>query len=156
MKKLPKDISEELKKFMEPDERFVDFRKEPWSFYKRNRWVVLTSKRIYLIKKVFFGTIFDTIQILLGQAHLEMVEGIMFDTIFIRVSSEPEHIIQFFSSDRDSTIEFFRKIEKNREGETEGDIVAHAELEALAQVFYEKQITKEEYDEKKKELMDKL
>ncbi|MEK7447212.1 MAG: hypothetical protein AAB632_00180 [Patescibacteria group bacterium] len=156
MKKIPKDIDKELKKFMEPDERFIDFRKEPWSFYKRNRWVILTGKRIYLIKKVFFGFSFDIIQILISDAHLEFVEGIILDTIFIRVSSEPEHIIQFFSSDRDSTIEFFRKIEKKREGEPEGSIVAQAELEALAQVFYEKLITKEEYEEKKKELMDKL
>lgn len=156
MKKIPKDISEELKKFMEPDEKLIDFRKEHWSFYKRNRWVVLTNKRIYLIKKILFGAMFDIIQILISDAHFEFVEGIIFDTIFIRVSSEPEHIIQFFPLDRDSTIEFFKKIEKAREGEPEGGIVAQAELEALAHIFYEKKITKEEYDEKKKELMDKL
>lgn len=156
MEKLPKDIVEKLDHALEPDEHIIDFRKEPWSFYKRNRWVILTNKRVYLIKKVFFGLSFDIIQILLGQGHFELVEGIVFDTIFIRVSSEPEHIIQFFPSERKKTVEFFEKIEKAREGEPEGSIVVQAEIEALAQIFYEKLITKKEYEKKKKELLDKL
>ncbi|MDO8507660.1 MAG: hypothetical protein Q7S53_03785 [bacterium] len=156
MEKLPKDIAAKLDHALEFDEHILDFRKEPWSLYKRNRWVVLTSKRIYLIKKVFFGMSFDIIQILLGQGHFELVEGIVFDTIFIRVSSEPEHIIQFFPSERKKTVDFFEKIEKAREGDPEATVVTQAELEALAQIFYEKLITKKEYEKKKKELLDKL
>jgi hypothetical protein len=156
MKGLPKDISKELDQVLESDERVIDFRKEPWSFYKRNRWVVLTNKRIYLIKKIFFGISYDIIQIILGMAHFEMVEGIVFDTIFIRVTSEPEHIIQFFPSERQRTVAFFEEIEKAREGDPETEVVTRAELEALTKVFYEKLITKKEYEKKKRELLDKL
>lgn len=156
MKDLPYDIEKEIKKFIESDEKLIDFRKEPWSFYKRNRWVVLTNKRIYLIKKYFFGISFDVIQIVLAQAHFEMLEGIMLDTIYIRVSGEGEHILNFPPTKRESTIDFFEEIERMREGEPEASVAAQAELEALAQIFYENIITKEEYDKKKKELMDKL
>lgn len=153
---LPLDISQELNKVLELDERIINFRKEPWSFYKRNRWVILTTKRIYLIKKIFFGMSFDIIQIWLANAHFELVEGIIFDTIYIRVSSEPEHIINFLPTQRASTVDFFEEIQKTREGEPEGAIEAKAELEALAKVFYEKIITKNEYEKKKKEILDKL
>ncbi len=160
MKELPKDIARELERFSESDEWLIEFRKEPWSLYKRNRWVILTNKRIYLVKKIFFGLSFDTIQILLAMAHFEMVEGIVFDTIYLRVTSEPEHIIQFFPMDRESTLEFFDKMEKTRdatpEKQREEKEAAHIELEALAKTFYENAITREEYEEKKKGLIDKL
>jgi len=156
MNELPKDIERELRRIMEPDERLIDFRKEPWSLYKRHRWVILTSQRVYLIKKVFFGISFDIIQIILAQAHLEMVEGIVLDTIYIRVTSEPEHILNFSPTERARTLIFFEEIEKAREGDPEARVVAQAELEALARVFYENVISKEEYEEKKRELLKKM
>ncbi|RJO60097.1 hypothetical protein C4544_07075 [candidate division WS5 bacterium] len=155
MKELPKDISNELKKFMEPDENLVDFRSEPWSFYKRRRWAILTSKRLYLIKKIFFGVSFDVVQIILPEATFEMLEGILLDTVYIRESAG-EHIVNFLPTKRESTIKFFRQLEKTREGEPEGNVEAQAELEALAKVFYEKHISKKEYENKKKEILDKL
>lgn len=155
MEKLPKDINTELRKVMEPDEKVVDFRKEPWSYYKRNRWVILTTKRLYLIKKIFYGITFDIIEILLASATFEMIEGIIFDTIYVKGSSDKQ-TVQFFSSHRGETLQFFKEIEKSREGEPEGAVIAKAELEALANIFYEKLITREEYEKKKKELMDKL
>lgn len=156
MEGLPPDIAHQLDLVLEPDEEPIDFRKEPWSFYKRNRWVVLTTKRVYLIKKVFFGSSFDIKQVKLADAHFEVVEGILLDTLYIRVSSEPEHIINFFPTERNSTIEFFEEIEKARESEPEENIEAQAELQALAKTFYEHVITEEEYESEKKKIMDKL
>lgn len=162
---LPNDISRELAKVIEYDEKPVDFRKEPWSFYKRNRWVVLTDKRVYLIKKVFFGVSFDIEQAVLPMAHFEMVEGILLDTIYIRVTSESEHILNFLPTERLSTVKFLDEIEEMREKQADRQkqekeetkkIAARTELEALARTFYENKITSEEYEEKKKDLLRKL
>ncbi len=162
---LPNDISRELSNLLEYDEKPVDFRKEPWSFYKRNRWVVLTSKRVYLIKKIYFGISFDITQVILAMAHFEMVEGILFDTLYIRIPVEGEHIINFFHTQRGSTLKFLAEMEKARDQQVaalegrreEGQkIIARAELEALAKTFYENKITSKEYEAKKKRLIDKL
>ncbi len=161
---LPKDIAKELARFLEDDEKPIDFRKEPWSFYKRNRWVILTSKRLYLIKRVFFGLSFDIIQIVLSGANFEMIEGVIMDTIYIR-DSTGERMINFFPSVRESTIRFVNEIEKARdemfrdlekEQEEREKTAAKTELEALARTFYENKITSEEYEFKKKRLIDKL
>lgn len=140
---------------MEPDEELIDFRSEPWSFYKRRRWTILTSKRLYLVKKIFFGISYDIVQIILPEATFEMLEGILLDTIYVR-SSAGEHVINFLPTERENTIKFFRELEKTREGEPEENFEAQAELEALAKVFYEKAISKKEYEKKKKEILDKL
>ena len=162
---LPKDISEELAKFLEDDERPIDFRKEPWSYYKRNRWVILTDKRVYLIKKAFFGMSYDIKQIILSMAHFEMVEGVLLDTIYIRVPSEGEHIINFFPTDRRITLAFLEEVEKMREKQTEKQqaetkeaekTATRVELETLAKTFYENLISSEEYERKKKDLLRKL
>jgi len=162
MEGLQEDIRREFEEIKEVDEDFVDFRKEPWSFFKRNRWAVLTTKRLYLVKKIFFGISFDIKQITIKDSHFEFIEGIIFDTIYIRVSSEGplakggEHTLNFFPTERQSTHEFLQEIEKTREGESEGSVVAQAELEALARTFYENAISREEYEKKKAELLKKL
>lgn len=162
---LPEDINNQLDRVLEYDERPINFRKEPWSYYKRNRWVVLTNKRVYLIKKVFFGVSYDIKQIVLSAAHFEMNEGILLDTIYIRVPSEGEHILNFFPTERESTIEFFDLMEENRdrqsqvkkeERELNKKRVAMAEMEALAKTFYENKISSQEYEKKKNDLMKKL
>ncbi len=162
---LPNDISKELARFLEDDEKPIDFRKEPWSYFKRSRWVVLTNRNIYLIKKIFFGFSFDITQIVLMQSHFEMIEGVLLDTIYIRVPSEGEHVINFFSGERDNTMRLFREIEEARENllretsskeETSRKLIARAELEALARTFYENKITSKEYEKKKKNLIDRL
>ncbi len=161
---LPKDISKELTKFLEDDEKPIDFRKEPWSYYKRNRWVVLTNKRIYLIKRTFFGLSFDITQIILSAANFEMIEGVIMDTVYIR-DTTGEHIINFFPSVREGIIQFVSEIEKTRDEmfsdlkeakEDKEKTAAKTELEALARTFYENKISSQEYEAKKKGLIDKL
>ena len=93
-----------------------------------------------------------------------MIEGVIMDTIYIR-DSTGERMINFFPSVRESTIRFVNEIEKARdemfrdlekEQEEREKTAAKTELEALARTFYENKITSEEYEFKKKRLIDKL
>ncbi len=162
---IPKDIQGELSKVLEFDEKPIDFRKEPWSFYKRNRWVVLTNKRVYLIKKMLFGLTFDITQIVLERSNFEMIEGVILDTIYIMITGSVYFVINFLPKDRERTIEFFERIEKARDSQMENGrqveeasqkMAARAELEALAKTFYENKISSDEYNKKKKKLIDRL
>jgi len=158
--KLPKKVQEHLDDVLEEGEKLVDAVKEPWSYAKWQRWTVLTDRRIILIIKWPLGLTYDVWPMYLGALSVDLKEGVMYDTIFVDYYGQ-KFSLQFFSSHRKETMQFFCEINHqlvlhnpaSRRKATE-DVVK--EMEGLAQVFHEKIITQEEYERKKKELMDKL
>ncbi len=158
--RLPSKIQAHLDDVLEEGERVIDAVKEPWSYFKWHRWTVLTDRRIIVIVRWPFGVSYDVWPMYLGALSVDMNEGIVFDTIFVDYYAQ-KFRLQFFTKKRKRTVSFFRGINKqlilhnpaSRRKAAE-DVVK--EMEGLAKVFHEKIITQEEYDKKKKELMDKL
>lgn len=157
---LPGRVQDHLDDVLEEGERVIDAVKEPWSYTKWHRWTVLTDRRIIVVIKWPLGISYDVWPMYLGALSADMNEGIVFDTIYVDYFAQ-KFRLQFFTKKRKRTVQFFRQINRQMilhnpesRGKAIEDVVG--ELESLAQVFHEKIITKEEYDRKKKELMDKL
>lgn len=158
--KLPKRVQSHLDDVLEESEKVVDIVKEPWSYAKWHRWTVLTDRRIIVLVRWPFGISHDVWPMYLGALSVDMNEGVIFDTIFVDYFAQ-KFRLQFFTKNRKRTVHFFREINRqlilhNPASRRKAASEVVEELESLAQVFHEKIITKEEYDRKKKDLMDKL
>ncbi len=157
--KLPKGIRRHLDEILENGEIFVYAVKEPWSYVKWHRWSILTDRRIIIIIKWPFGFSYDVWPLYLRALSIDMNEGVVFDSIYLDYFGQ-KFQLKFFTKDRKKTVEFFCKVNKqfmefNPSTEQDKSVGLVNEMENLSKIFYHKIITKEEYDRRKKDLIDK-
>lgn len=156
---LPKSIQTQVDEVLEDGEEILDAIKEPWSLYKNTRWTVLTNERLIIVRRTIGGFTYDVYPLHLSSVIIDMNEGlIFFDTIYIDYYDQ-KFALQFFKKHRKRTWQFFHEINRQKalpEKVNQEKQEIFKELEGLGKIFYEKKITKEEYDEKKKELVNKL
>ncbi len=157
---LPSGVRNQLISVLDQGEKIVDAVKEPWSYVKWQRWTILTDRRMICIIRWPFGISYDIWPMYLGALSADMNEGVIFDTIFVDYYGQ-KFRLQFFRKNRKRTVQFFCEMNRqlilhNPSSRRKATASVVEEMEQLAQVFHEKIITREEYDEKKKELMDKL
>jgi len=157
---LPKKVQAQLDEVLEDDEETVDARKEPWSYTTWHRWTVLTDRRLIVIIRWPFGITYDVWPLYLKSLSVDMKEGFFFDTIYADYYTQ-KFKFEFPSRDRKKTMQFFHEINNqimhpkvSKDGHKTEEVIN--EFEALAKIFYEKAISKEEYEKKKKELIDEL
>jgi len=156
MNQLPKVIGEHVEGVLEPNERILDFIVEPWSYVKGRRWTILTNRRIILVKNRFFTYDMFTL-IKLINVNLDIKEGPLFDSIFISYFDHKFNL-QFYSLNRDKTLKFFHSVAEaiERVSSPSAENLIFDELEHLAKVFNAKIISEEEYERKRKDLLDRL
>ena len=157
--KLPRGVQKRLDEILEEGEIIIDVLKEPWSYVKWHRWSVLTDRRIILIIRWPFGFSYDVWPLYLRALSIDMNEGVIFDSIYLDYFGQ-KFKLQFFERHRKRTIKFFCEVNKqfmlfNPTGSQEKNVGLVNEMDNLAKIFYHKMITKEEYDRRKQELIEK-
>lgn len=156
---LPRKIQEHLDGVLEVDERVIDAVKEPWSYTKWHRWTILTNIRIILIIRWPFGLSHDVWPLYLRALSIDMNEGVIFDTIYLDYFGQ-KFKLQFFEKHRKETLKFFQEVNRqfmlfNPTVEKEKNVGIVNEMDTLSKIFYHKMITREEYERRKRELIDK-
>jgi hypothetical protein len=156
---LPRKIQEHLDGVLEVDERVIDVVKEPWSYTKWHRWTILTNIRIILIIRWPFGLSHDVWPLYLRALSIDMNEGVIFDTIYLDYFGQ-KFKLQFFEKHRKETLKFFQEVNRqfmlfNPTVEKEKNVGIVNEMDTLSKIFYHKMITREEYERRKRELIDK-
>ena len=157
---LPKRMKKQLDVVLDEGERVADIVKEVWSYTKWYRWTILTDRRIIIIIRWPLGLSYDIWPMYLGALSADMNEGVVFDTIFIDYYGQ-KFKLQFFSKHRKRTLQFFQEINHqlilhNPASRRQATTDAIEKMEQLAKVFHDHIISQEEYDQKKRELMEKL
>ncbi|RJO60096.1 hypothetical protein C4544_07070 [candidate division WS5 bacterium] len=157
--KIPKGVQKHLDEIMDQGEVVISSLKEPWSFAKWYRWSILTDRRIFLIIRWPFGISYDVWPLYLRALSVDMNEGIVFDTIYLDYFGQ-KFQLKIFVKNRKKTLGFFREVNRlimefNPTADKDRSRGLINEIENLSKIFYHKQITQEEYERRKREILEK-
>lgn len=157
--KLPKDLAESLKEYLQKDEKVYDALEEVYVLRFDFRWTVLTNERIIVATKRILDYNFKDYPLNILDIDVDL--GFFFDILEFRMPSKV-YTAHFYSFNRNLNLKFFHEIEKKlrevrlNEKVDDNDYKVADKLRDLKKLYQEEIITKEEYNEKKKELLKRL
>ena len=160
-KKLPSQLAIRIKNYLHSHEKILDFMKEVWVPRYDISWVILTNERIIVASRRIFEYRF--VDYHLNNLDIDLVLGFPFDTIQLEAIGK-KYDGHFYSFRRNRNLAFFEQIEKRVEeieaeekGEKKKEECPPVEtLKELADLMKQGIITEEEFEKKKKELLEKM
>lgn len=157
--KLPKDVQKHIDEILDKGEFIMASLKEPWSYTKWYRWSILTDRRIFLIIRWPLGLSYDVWPLYLRALSIDMNEGVVFDSIYLDYFGQ-KFQLKLFAKDRKKTLGFFREVNRlimefNPTADKDRNLGLINEIENLSKIFYHKLITEEEYERRKREILEK-
>lgn len=161
-KTLPSRLTERLKNYLHSHEKILDFMKEVWVPRYDISWIILTNERVIVATRKIFE--YKFVDYALKNLDIDLTLGFPFDTIMLEAVGK-KYTGHFYSFRRGKNLEFFEQIEKKleeREGTTKEKKEEKEEyppvetLKELADLKEQGIITEEEFNKKKKELLEKL
>lgn len=165
-RKLPQTFLSSIKPYLHKDEKILDALKEVWVPRIDFTWLILTDVRVIVATRSLFQ--FKFTDYILSGLDIDMTIGFPFDTLTLEVFSK-KYTGQFYWFSRKKTLGFIEKlestIEANEKMEERGNKIPEKKgekcepletLKRLADLQKQGIITKEEFEKKKKKLLEDI
>lgn len=111
---IPRKIAKKFEQIRVSGEEVNAYVADLWDYDNGTHHVLLTSKRLVIIRNTFFETEILEHKLPDDLDDLDFNEGWLFDTIKILLKGAHQINLNFWSKNRRKTLRFFRELEKRK------------------------------------------
>lgn len=164
---MPADLEDALKGYLHPHEKLEDAIMEVFIIAVDFRWVILTNERIIVGIKRILGS-FDFKDLVIKSLDIDLDLGYIYDKIEFKIPGKAYNG-HFYTFRRKDTLKFFKKVEKRIIELEEGKEIVpqkqkqdggknhyYERLNKLNKMVKKGLITQEEYEIKKKKILEEI